>query len=288
MMFTTNGMPGMQWIVLAGTVVMALLGLAGWLVYRLASHSRRVEPRGQAERVDRLAVQFAAGSIDAEEYQAATAARPTEPRRSAGRPAGTILALVATVAALVMVIGASAVSMSTASTYGSRTGFTMGNGSSWGRVSMMGRSNSEAAAAALNSCQAARTDGNQAVFTAHGMVMSMGMGRAFFTPTTSTTSAGKVTVTLVNAGGQPHELVVLPLAAGQTAGHRAAGSDDTVSEEGSLGEVHPVCPSPSPEGDTPAGGVSQATLELAPGTYEIVCNLPGHYRIGMYATLIVR
>ena len=148
----------------------------------------------------------------------------------------------------------------------------MGNASSRGRGSMMGSSNDEASTAALDSCQAARTDGNQAVFTARDMAMKtgmgMGMGRAFFTPTTSTTWAGKVTVTLVNAGGQPHELVVLPLAAGQTAGHRAVGSDDKVSEDGSLGEVHPICPVPSTEGDTPAGGVSQATLELAPDTYE--------------------
>ena len=91
MMFTTNGMPGMQWIVLAGTVVMALLGLAGWLVYRLASHSRRVEPRGQTERVDRLAVQFAAGSIDAEEYRRPRRHAPPSPgARLAGPPARSL------------------------------------------------------------------------------------------------------------------------------------------------------------------------------------------------------
>lgn len=86
MMFTTNGMPVMQWTVLAGAVAMVLLGLAGWLVYRLPSHSRSVEPRGQAEPVDRLAVQFAAGSIGADEYQAAKAARPTQPGQLSGRP----------------------------------------------------------------------------------------------------------------------------------------------------------------------------------------------------------
>ncbi|MHB1235041.1 MAG: plastocyanin/azurin family copper-binding protein [Microbacteriaceae bacterium] len=35
------------------------------------------------------------------------------------------------------------------------------------------------------------------------------------------------------------------------------------------------------------GASSWVTLKLAPGRYEIVCNLPGHYSAGMYSELTV-
>jgi hypothetical protein len=34
--------------------------------------------------------------------------------------------------------------------------------------------------------------------------------------------------------------------------------------------------------------LSWVTLHLAPGRYELICNLPGHYAAGMFAELDVR
>jgi len=68
---------------------------------------------------------------------------------------------------------------------------------------------------------------------------------------------------------------------------RSIGSDDRIDETGKVGEVQPVCPTDSGVDGTVPGGISQVTLTLAPGSYEVVCNLPGHYRSGMYATLTV-
>ena len=36
-----------------------------------------------------------------------------------------------------------------------------------------------------------------------------------------------------------------------------------------------------------SGGTQTRTLDLAPGTYLFVCNIPGHFKQGMYATVIV-
>jgi uncharacterized cupredoxin-like copper-binding protein len=88
-------------------------------------------------------------------------------------------------------------------------------------------------------------------------------------------AAGKVTFTVTNAGAMKHEYVVLrtsqPAAALPVSGGRA-------SEAGHVGEI----------GDLPAGATKTLTLDLRPGHYSIVCNLPGHYAAGMHADLTVR
>ena len=138
--------------------------------------------------------------------------------------------------------------------------------------------------------------GTVAGFTTRDMGMGGGMmggpasralGPMGFMPRAASVPSGQVTVVLRNAGTRPHELLVMPLAAGQSAGQRTVGSDDRISETGKVGEAQPVCPTdPGVDGTVP-GGISQVTLTLAPGSYEIVCNLPGHYRAGMHATLTV-
>jgi len=105
---------------------------------------------------------------------------------------------------------------------------------------------------------------------------------------TSTTSvlAGQVTFVAENLGRRTHELVVLPLAAGQSPGTRAAASDGKVLEAGSLGEASNSCGAGSGDGLT-AGTSGWVTLTLAPGRYEIVCNEANHYADGMWAELDV-
>lgn len=86
--------------------------------------------------------------------------------------------------------------------------------------------------------------------------------------------------------GLTYELVILPLPAGG-AGSRPIGSGGTVSERGSLGEASATCAAGTGDGIT-AGAAGWVSLHLAPGRYELICSLPGHYAMGMHIELDVR
>ena len=111
-------------------------------------------------------------------------------------------------------------------------------------------------------------------------------GRMRVVASPGTAAAGTVSLQVTNTGVITHELVVLPLAAGQRIGARVVGADGKVDEAGSVGEVSSSCGASAGEGLT-AGGTGWTTLTLPAGRYELVCNLPGHYAAGMYAELDV-
>ncbi len=98
--------------------------------------------------------------------------------------------------------------------------------------------------------------------------------------------AGQVSVVVANMGWRTHEVVILPLADGESAGQRPVGADDRIDETGSLGEVSTSCGAGAGEGIT-SGSAGWTTLTLPPGRYELVCNLPQHYAAGMYQELDV-
>ena len=142
------------------------------------------------------------------------------------------------------------------------------------------------------SCPAPSGPGQMVTFVARdmgrtggGMMRGPKAGPMMLMPVVTSVPAGTVTVALVNAGRRPHELLVLPLGSGQVAGQRPVGADDRVSEVGLLGEAEATCPTGAD--DVLPGGTGQVTLDLTPGRYEVLCNLPGHYRSGMFATLTV-
>ena len=101
-----------------------------------------------------------------------------------------------------------------------------------------------------------------------------------------TLAAGKVSLVAANMGWRTHELVILPLSAGESAGLRDPGPDGKVDETGSLGEASASCGAGAGDGIR-AGTVSWTTLTLAPGRYELVCNLPNHYADGMHQEILV-
>jgi len=103
---------------------------------------------------------------------------------------------------------------------------------------------------------------------------------------TSTVPTGTVSFVAANVGTEEHELVVLPLAPGQDAGARAVRGDGTVDETGSLGEASRTAAAGAGDGIEP-GTSGWVTMNLAPGRYEVVCNVAGHYAAGMYAELTV-
>ena len=98
--------------------------------------------------------------------------------------------------------------------------------------------------------------------------------------------AGEVTFVAVNRGWRTHELVLMPLGAGERAGQRVPGSDGQVDETGSLGEASASCAAGKGEGIT-VGTTGWLTLTLPPGRYELMCNLRNHYANGMYQLLVV-
>lgn len=128
--------------------------------------------------------------------------------------------------------------------------------------------------------------------TVHVMVGDMGMtrmmagtapigARMMLRTSPLTAPAGQVSFIVSNMGWRTHEMVVLPLAAGQHPGTRVPGADGKVDESGSLGEASNPCGAGSGDGIT-SGSVGWVTLSLSPGRYELVCDEPNHYADGMW------
>jgi uncharacterized cupredoxin-like copper-binding protein len=86
--------------------------------------------------------------------------------------------------------------------------------------------------------------------------------------------AGKVTFAIANRGKITHEFVVLKT--GRAAGALANGKPK-IDESGNVGET----------GDIKAGASKTVTLNLKPGHYSLVCNLPAHYAQGMHTDFTV-
>jgi uncharacterized cupredoxin-like copper-binding protein len=102
----------------------------------------------------------------------------------------------------------------------------------------------------------------------------------------ATVPHGTVSFLATNRGSINHEMVILPLPASQSVGARPTGADAKADEAGSLGEASNTNGKGAGQGVVP-GASSWITVTLAPGQYELVCNLPNHYMAGMYTQLTV-
>jgi len=102
----------------------------------------------------------------------------------------------------------------------------------------------------------------------------------------TTVPHGTVSFLVTNSGSIDHEMVVLPLADSQTAGTRPIAGDARIDEAGSLGEASKTDGEGAGKGIAP-GASGWMTITLAPGHYELVCNLAGHYTAGMFTQLTV-
>lgn len=126
----------------------------------------------------------------------------------------------------------------------------------------------------------------QVTLTDMGGMMMRGAGRMAMTDSPGTVPAGTVSLRVVNVGMRVHEVLVLPLPAGQGVGQRVIGSDGRVDESASLGESSGTCAAGEGDGIAP-GATGWVTLNLAPGRYELLCNIAGHYAAGAYTELDV-
>jgi uncharacterized cupredoxin-like copper-binding protein len=88
-------------------------------------------------------------------------------------------------------------------------------------------------------------------------------------PVPTTVAAGKVTFLVKNAGKVEHEFVVIKT---KLAPGKLPVSGNEASEKGAVGEVGELAP----------GKSGRVTLNLKPGKYVFICNLPSHYKLGQY------
>ena len=114
----------------------------------------------------------------------------------------------------------------------------------------------------------------------------MGGGPMGLSADHATVPHGTVSFLVTNDGSIDHEMVVLPLAGSQSAGARTVGGKGKVDEAGSLGEASKTNGADAGEGIAP-GASGWVTVTLAPGHYELVCNLANHYSAGMNTQLDV-
>ena len=93
-------------------------------------------------------------------------------------------------------------------------------------------------------------------------------------PRPSEVAAGRVAFKVHNAGSIKHEFVVLRT--NKKASDLLKGNE--ADEAGNVGEI----------GDLQPGQTKTLSLNLKAGHYALICNLPGHYKLGQYADLTVR
>jgi uncharacterized cupredoxin-like copper-binding protein len=94
-------------------------------------------------------------------------------------------------------------------------------------------------------------------------------------PTAHQAAAGRVTFNVRNTGTATHEFVVLRTDQPAAALPLSKGRAD---ESGNVGET----------GDLAPGAAKTIRLNLKPGHYALICNLPGHYVAGQRTDLTVR
>jgi uncharacterized cupredoxin-like copper-binding protein len=91
--------------------------------------------------------------------------------------------------------------------------------------------------------------------------------------------AGEVTFRASNAGPTTHEFEIFSVDGGVDAS--ALPVEDDVADTAGLTLVDEV-------EDVTVGATPTLSVDLQPGTYAVICNLPEHYQQGMHAVLTVR
>jgi uncharacterized cupredoxin-like copper-binding protein len=106
--------------------------------------------------------------------------------------------------------------------------------------------------------------------------VAVAAGEFYFHVDRTSVPAGKVAFVVNNEGNVGHEMVIVKT---ETRAGELPYEKGEASEQGAVGEVG--------EDDLEVGMTSTLTLDLKPGHYALICNLPGHYKGGMYADFTV-
>ena len=94
-------------------------------------------------------------------------------------------------------------------------------------------------------------------------------------PAVGTVKAGPTRFIVSNYGTMTHEMVVVKT---DKTPKQLMEKNGTANESTSVGEAS----------DLAAGETKTVTIDLKPGRYILLCNLPGHYKAGMYHTFVVQ
>jgi plastocyanin len=94
-----------------------------------------------------------------------------------------------------------------------------------------------------------------------------------------TAKSGKVTFDVTNSGPSTHEFVVFKtdLAPDKLPTKASGEVDESGAGVTHVDEIE----------DVTNGSTKSLTVTLQPGKYVIICNLPGHYKLGMHTALTV-
>jgi uncharacterized cupredoxin-like copper-binding protein len=138
-----------------------------------------------------------------------------------------------------------------------------------------GNSAGKAADNAGKVADSAKEKASEAVVKVTGGRVLVAMSDYKFLPSTITVAAGTLKVTAKNVGQQPHEFVLLRT---DKAPNAVALKGGKASESSSVGEISEQTP----------GKSATHTFQLKPGNYVFVCNVDGHYKLGMRGSLDVK
>ncbi len=97
------------------------------------------------------------------------------------------------------------------------------------------------------------------------------LGEMFVRPSAQVIRAGKVTFTVANTGKLVHEMIV-------------EKNPVTVDASGKANEGH----SSGEVAELQPGKSGKVTLDLKPGSYQLFCNVPGHYAAGQRTNVTVK
>lgn len=113
---------------------------------------------------------------------------------------------------------------------------------------------------------------------AGGETLDIKMNEYNFIPKDAKAKSGTVTIDADNVGKLAHELVLAKSDADPA--KLPTSSNGEVDEEALdvVGEAPDVAP----------GETGSFSADLEPGSYVMICNLPGHYASGMYGSLTVK
>ena len=108
------------------------------------------------------------------------------------------------------------------------------------------------------------------------------LGDFFFDPKDVTADAGSVTISAPNVGQVEHELVLFKTDADPASLPVSGGDvDEEALEEQSAEEAGEIA-------DVPPGQTKEKSFKLTAGKYVMFCNLPAHYKQGMYGSVTVK
>jgi uncharacterized cupredoxin-like copper-binding protein len=99
------------------------------------------------------------------------------------------------------------------------------------------------------------------------------------TPALNVAAAGKVTISAHNVGSVEHEMIVARVSGDpRTLPFKSGRVDEDGLGSRVLGEIAELEP----------GASGHKAFVLKPGTYVLFCNVPGHFKQGMFGRLSVR